>query len=124
MEVEKKIIKIERFYEDGSSDFVTTEYLQNFLTNLDIANGFAVSRSYIQYSPVNWTKVSAFEKLKAEVDNREDTYVRAYNTIKNDIEQYDNKINRHDLGESEHEDAIDLCELYHQMRIGKYSPDL
>lgn len=53
--MEKKVIKYVRHYDDGSLDFVDGESLENFESNLGIANTIVGSRSYIQFKPVEWT---------------------------------------------------------------------
>lgn len=53
--MEKKVIKYVRHYDDGSSDFIEGTFADNFTENLDIASGFAVSRTYLQFNPVIWT---------------------------------------------------------------------
>lgn len=49
-----KVVKIERTYANGYNDFIEGAMLENYLENLKIADGFAVSRSYIKYKPVAW----------------------------------------------------------------------
>ncbi len=50
------ITKIERHYQDGHIEYLDGENLENYLKNIEIANGFATSRSYIQFLPVNWSR--------------------------------------------------------------------
>lgn len=137
--MEKKIVRYERHYEDGTSDFVEGEFLENFQTNLGIANGIVGSRSYIQFKPVEWTpKVAwivklggtltdgtnvtvedAIKNLGNEITNRQQAFIKAHNTLLDEDDEEQEQISEFDLEDDTYEDMIDLCELYHQIRNGK-----
>lgn len=131
--MEKKVIKYTRHYDDGSSDFVEGEFLENFETNLGIANGIVGSRSYIQFKPVEWTlqlggtltnetTVSveeAIKSLSSEINDRNQAFIKAHNTLLDEDDEEQEQISEFDLEDETYEDMIDLCELYHQIRNGK-----
>lgn len=131
--MEKKIVKYVRHYDDGSSDFVEGEFLENFKTNLDIANAIVGTRSYIQFKPVEWTLQlggtltndnrpiqQAIESLDKEIKDRQQAYIRAHNmSLDDEQDEEQERINEFDLEDGTYDDMIDFCELYHQIRIDK-----
>jgi hypothetical protein len=50
----KKVVKIVKHFEDGTSEYIDGEALDNYHTNMDVANGICLSRSYITFKPVDW----------------------------------------------------------------------
>lgn len=58
MPSEKKVIKVERTYEDGTQEYLEGRNLENYLENLDVASSIAGTRSYIQFKPVEWIERS------------------------------------------------------------------
>jgi hypothetical protein len=50
----KKVVKIVKHFEDGTSEYIDGEALDNYQTNMDVANGICLSRSYITFKPVDW----------------------------------------------------------------------
>ena len=50
----KKVVKIIKHYEDGTSEYLDGEALDNYNTNMDIVNGICLSRGYIKFKPVEW----------------------------------------------------------------------
>jgi len=130
--MEKKVVKYVRHYDDGSSDFVDGEFLENFESNMGIANAIVGSRSYIQFKPVEWTLQlggtltsntrpieDAIEGLNEELNNRNQAFIKAHNTLLDEDDEEQEKITEFDLEDETYEDMIDLCELYHQIRNGK-----
>jgi hypothetical protein len=55
MPEEKKLIRWEKHYSDGSVEFTDEESTKNFVINLDSASALVASREYMSFIPVKWT---------------------------------------------------------------------
>jgi hypothetical protein len=53
----KKLTRIERHYEDGTIEYIDGEALENYNSNMNVANGICLSRSYIKFKPVDWKEI-------------------------------------------------------------------
>lgn len=65
MSGEKKLVRWERHYSDGSVEYTDKESTENFESNLDTVAGFISSRNYIQMKPVEWQEsdLNWFQKI-------------------------------------------------------------
>lgn len=142
--MERNVIKITRHYEDGSTDYIEGISLDNYKSNIGVANGLVASRSYIQFLPVEWTFVpkpnysplqefikneqqygELFEKKEVDfllefedaikqLEIETEARNEAFVKAYNDV--FDEPITIEDLKSDQYEDLQDLAEYYHQVR--------
>lgn len=51
---DKKLVRVEYTYEDGTKFFLDKENSQNYDSNMGIAAGILSTRSYIKFATVEW----------------------------------------------------------------------
>jgi hypothetical protein len=142
--MERNVIKLVRVFDDGSTEYIDGQSLENYNYNVGICNGIITSRSYIQMKPVEWTyepkakysplqefivneqqygklfeenpAIVEFEEAIRNFEIENDARNEAFVKSYNEIFDVEKEITIDDLRSDDYEDLQDLCEIYHQKR--------
>lgn len=64
---DKKLVRVEYTYADGSKYYLDEQNSQNYDSNMNMAAGILATRSYLKFAPIEWQ--DAKENKKCEKEN-------------------------------------------------------